>query len=257
MPFIIGGAILGTAIIGGVASNKAAKTQAKGAGAAADLQFQQYQQTREDLMPWQDSGKTSLWHLMRLEGMNDALPQEPGYGSLAQSYTGDNLQNDPGYQFGMQQGEQAINRRASAMHSRLSPATLQALSRFNQDYAGTKFNEGFQRDLATKQNKFNQLFALSTAGQNAATQTGYQGMNAATNAGNAIMQGANASAAGTVGVANAVQGGLSQGINMWQQQRQLDQYLNARYGGGAGNAPYPTGTSNYGWEGSGSTGPFV
>lgn len=245
-------AIGGTALIGGVASMSAADKQSKSAKQAAEMQHQQYLQTRQDLMPWQKAGGTSLAALMQMEGL---APQDGttgnAYGSLMKPYTGASVQTDPGYQFGLNQGENAINRRASAMGSRLSPATMQALSRFNQDYAGTKFNEGFQRDLQTKQNQFGQLFGISTGGQNAATQTGYQGMNAATGAGNATMQAGNAQAAGIMGASNAITGGLQNGINNWQQQQLLDRYLSGNnYGGGA---PYPTGTSNYGWQGTGST----
>ena len=57
-------AIVGSAVIGGIASNKAANTAAAASREAAGLQAQQYQQTRSDLMPWQQAGTQSLQQLM-------------------------------------------------------------------------------------------------------------------------------------------------------------------------------------------------
>ena len=57
-------AIVGSAVIGGIASNKAANTAAAASREAAQLQAQQYQQTRSDLMPWQQAGTQSLQQLM-------------------------------------------------------------------------------------------------------------------------------------------------------------------------------------------------
>lgn len=248
MPFIIGAAIVGGAAIAGGSSMMAANKQSKAAKEAAAMQWQQYGQTRSDLMPWQKAGGISLAELMRLEGLG--TPSGEDFGFLRRPFTGADLEREPGYQFGLQEGEKAIQRRASAMGSRLSPATLKALTRFNQDYAGTKFGEAYSRDRAFKGDQFNQLFGISTAGQNAATQTGYAGMTSAGRAGEATMGAGNAQAAGIVGAGNAITGGLSNAVNVWQQRQLLDRYLSY------GNEPwtnYPTGTSNVGWQGTGST----
>jgi hypothetical protein len=56
----ISGAIAGSAVLGAVSANKAAKTQAKGAKKAAGLQYDQYMQTREDQMPFLEASYGAL-----------------------------------------------------------------------------------------------------------------------------------------------------------------------------------------------------
>jgi hypothetical protein len=68
----ISGAIGGSAILGAVASNKASKRQSKAAKNAAQLQQQQYEQTRADQMPFLQAGYGSLNRLNELLGITPA-----------------------------------------------------------------------------------------------------------------------------------------------------------------------------------------
>lgn len=248
MPFIIGAAIVGSAALGAAASNKAAGQMSDADRYAASLAQGQYQQTRQDLMPWQEGGRISLSSLMALLGQvpNQRIPKtSEAYGSLLRPFTPGDLANEPGYQFGLEQGNLAINRGASAGGLRLSPATIKALEKFNQDYAGTKYGEAFGRNLANKQFTYNSLAGISKQGLGAAGQTGAFGQQAAGQSGLASMAGGEAQAAGTVGMTNAITGGLGQAINAWQYQNMLNKYLN----------PQPTGFNNPGmanYYGSGS-----
>jgi len=76
----VAAAVVGGAVIGGVASNAAAKTQSKSAKDAANisassaandlaLQRQMYDQTREDQTPWRDTGAGALNQLAALTGV--------------------------------------------------------------------------------------------------------------------------------------------------------------------------------------------
>jgi hypothetical protein len=58
-----------------------------------------------------------------------------------------NFQADPGYQFRLQQGEDAINRAASARGGRLSGRTLQELSDYNQGLASQEFGNVANREM--------------------------------------------------------------------------------------------------------------
>ena len=53
-------AIGGSALLGASAAKSAASTQAAAADRAAELQNQQFQQTREDLAPYRAAGQTAL-----------------------------------------------------------------------------------------------------------------------------------------------------------------------------------------------------
>jgi hypothetical protein len=63
-------------------------------------------------------------------------------GGLARGF-----QADPGYQFRLQQGEQAINRAASAQGGRFGGRTLQALQQHGQDLASQEYDKHANRQM--------------------------------------------------------------------------------------------------------------
>ena len=65
----IAAAIAGSAVVGGVAASKAAKAQKKAAGKAADVSQAQYEQTREDQMPFLEAGYGATNRLNELLGL--------------------------------------------------------------------------------------------------------------------------------------------------------------------------------------------
>lgn len=70
-------------------------------------------------------------------GADNALGGQLGlYG--APNYAAFN--NSPGYQFALQQGDQAINRNAAAQGSLYTPNTMAALSQYNTGYASQNYN---------------------------------------------------------------------------------------------------------------------
>lgn len=232
----VAAAIVGGAIIGGVASNAAAGKGAKAADKASDLSNQQYQQTRTDQLGQLAQQRT------------DAAPyREAGYGALAQlaggmqpggefnrNFTMADYQEDPGMQFRQQQGEQGINRAATASGARYSGATLKALARFNSGLASQEYGAAYNRFKSDTGDRFNRLSGLagtgqasvnqtSQAGQNAYNAIGNAGMQNATNMGNAAQNAASSRASGYVGMANAFNNGLGQYANNQQQQQYLSQ----------------------------------
>jgi hypothetical protein len=56
-----------------------------------------------------------------------------------------NITQDPGYQFGMDQGARALNSGAAARGMTYSGAAGKALTRYGQDYAGTKLDQSYNR----------------------------------------------------------------------------------------------------------------
>lgn len=157
--------------------------------------------------------------------------QSGDYGSLMRAFTGDGLQNEPGYQFGMAEGQKAIDRRAASGGGYFSGAALKAAQRFGQDYAGTKYNDAFNRDRITKDGQFNRLTGLINPGQVATSQVGQAGQNYAGQVGNNLT--ANATAQGAAGIAgaNAWQNAINGGVNAYQQYNAGNSLLkNLRYG---------------------------
>jgi hypothetical protein len=129
-------------------------------------------------------------------------------------------QNDPGWQFRLDEGRKAIERSAAAKGTLLSGGTLKDLTRWGQDYASNEYDKVYNRALGEYQqaygiyqnnqgNQFNRLQGVAGLGQNAAAMTGNAGSGYAQNASNTITGIGNANAAGQVGAANAWSQGIS------------------------------------------------
>ena len=204
---IAGGAAIAGGAMASSASKKAAKTQAASADRASEIQQANFEQTREDLMPYKQAGDTSLKQLMGQMGSN---------GYFNQSYEGDkfNFQADPSYKFRQQQGFDGIQSQAAAQGGLLSGATLKALNDYNSNLASQEYgnafnrwqstdNNNYERFNADQTNRYNRLSNLVGVGQNAAAQVGNAGAQTSQAIANNTMAGANSIAAGQVGSANA------------------------------------------------------
>lgn len=146
------------------------------------------------------AGDDSLYKAWQIQ-QDQQNSGDPAYGSLSRDFTGADLQNEPGYQFGLAEGNKGLDRKAAAAGGYFSGAALKAASRYNQDYAGTKYNDAFNRDTTNKTNTYNRLTGLTGAGQVSANQVGTAGQNYANNTGNLLT--ANADAQGAAGISQA------------------------------------------------------
>ena len=195
---MVAAAVVGAATVAGSAyssrqAGKAAKTQAASADRASQIQQENFEQTRKDLMPYKQAGDTSLSQLM-----GQMTPD----GYFNQTYTGQDIYSDPSYQFRLQQGQDAIQSSAAAKGGLLTGATLKALQNYSQDYASQEYSNAYNRFNADQTNRYNRLSNLVGIGQNAAVQVGNAGAQTAQAVANNTMAGANSIAAGQVASAN-------------------------------------------------------
>jgi len=217
------------AAVGVVGSALASKGQSAAAGQAAQNAAQQYSQTREDLLPWQQAGT------MALSELQGRLPE------LTKPFGLQDFKESPAYQFNLQQGQKAIEKAAAKRGTFYAPQTLQDLGKYSQGVASNEFQNAFNNYQTNMGNVWNRLYGLSGTGQSAANQSGAFGA-AATGAQNAFnTDAAAARAAGTVGAANAIQGGIGnyqnqQLLNQILAQNQRPTYGADTYGGNA--APF-------------------
>lgn len=139
---------------------------------------------------------------------------DPSFGSFSRPFTVEDFYNyaDPGYAFQLQQGTQGLQNSAAVGGSALGGAALKDLLKFNQDYAGTAYNDSFNRYQVQQGNIFSRLSSLLQLGQNAAAGVGSQGTSLASNAGQATANAGSAYGAGIVGAGNNVGNGL---VNYW------------------------------------------
>lgn len=155
-----------------------------------------------------------------------AYTSDPAYGSLNKQFTGENLASDPGYQFGLREGQRGLDNSAAARGGYYSGAQLKAASKYNSDYAGTKFNDAWTRNNTDQTNTYNRLAGIAGTGQQATNQVGANGLstagangslmtNNAFNNGQNTMGAGNARASSYLATGNALQGALNQGISAW------------------------------------------
>lgn len=116
----------------------------------------------------------------------------------------------PGYQFRVDAGTGAINALAGARGGLVSGRTLQDLSKFNQGIASEEYGNYLAR-----------LGGLGSQGLGAASGQATAATNAAQGVSNALAGIGNAQAAGAIGVGNAINSGIQNGIGMWQYQRAM------------------------------------
>jgi hypothetical protein len=185
-------------IAGAVLSSKAGSKQARAAERASEISQEQYEQTREDLMPWQKAGKVALSQL-------GPLTQDLS-SPLLRQFTLEDFYASPSYQFNLAEGERAIKKAAAARGNYYAPQTLQDISRFSQGLASNEFQQAMANYYGQQGAQFGRLFALSGAGQSAAGQTGAFGAQAAGDIGQNLAAAANARAAGMIGAGNILAG---------------------------------------------------
>lgn len=116
--------------------------------------------------PWDNFTKYGISGIRRGAQVGPSVASVPSSSMLSgpgltHDVTGDEVLQDPGYQFGMQQGQQALDRKAAAAGGRISGAALKSASRFSTDYGSTKYGEAYQR----RQDRLNRLQALAGIGQ--------------------------------------------------------------------------------------------
>ena len=254
---IIGGL---SSLFGGLIGSNAAEN----AASQEQKQFQQSSQELQDLAKAQNQenlGRLSpLYNIGAGAGGQAvqslrALLGTPGQG-LLQGYgsfsapTLQQAQQTPGYQFTLQQGENALQNSAAARGDLLSGNTLKAITDYGQNLANTTYNDVYNRALNSYQtnagnfyqnqaNQYGRLMGLGgmglQTGLNAAGQLGANSQDFYGNMSNALgmaNQGAMAGAAGTMGAANAWQnalGGIGNNLQFYSMMSQL-----GNNGGGMG-----------------------
>lgn len=181
--------VAGSAISSNAASN-AANTQAAAANNANSLQNQIYQQQLANQQPYLQAGTAALSQM-----------QDPYF---QQNFTAADMQSeDPGYDFRMQQGQQALERSAAAKGGLQSGGTLKALTQYSQDYASNEFNNAYNRFTNTQNDRFGRLATIAGMGQGATNQAGAYGTNYANQSGQNTMDSANAQGAAGIASANS------------------------------------------------------
>jgi hypothetical protein len=213
------------------AIKSAAQTQADAAKYAANLQSQAaanslaftknvYGKAAGYEAPWQQAGRVALGQLGAGTANGGQFNSSPTSAQV--------LGQDPGYQFRLEQGQQALERAEAAGGGVGSGGALKAGVQYGQDYASGEYANAYARFMGTRQANYANLAniagygeqanaTLTNAGTGASANVSNTAMEGARGAGDYLTQGANASAAGQIGGANVWANNLSNLGNLGQQ----------------------------------------
>jgi hypothetical protein len=190
MPSWVGPAV--NAGIGLIGQNQAINASERGSQAQIDLLREMNAQNRADNQPLLDMRNSVLPRI-------NALMSDPN-----------SITQDPGYQFGLNEGNRQISNRQAASGSYYSGAALREAQRFGQDYAGSRLNDSLNRLMGVA--GLGQVGATGNANNNA--QFGQQ-------AGNSMVNTGNIRGSGYMGGFNT----LNNGVNSWMQDSYWDKML--------------------------------
>lgn len=192
-------AAIGGALIQGRGAKRAARAQER--AAQADIAFQK--ETRDlirgDLGVYREGGVAA----------QNAIDFELGLGARPEGYQG--FTATPGYEFRMGEGRRALEAGAAARGGLYSGAAMRDLIKFGQDYGSNEYGNFFSR-----------LGARADTGMNAAQMSGAASQQAAAGVSNAFGNIGNAQAAGAIGRANAITGGMQNMLGVWNYQRNMN-----------------------------------
>lgn len=206
-----GGSLLG-GLLGANAADKAADTQAAAANKATKLQKEMWLKQLELQKPFYEAGLTGQNALLQYLGLGGDKTAA-NYGAGMKPFTGADLASEPGYQFRLGEGVNALNKQAAARGGLMSGSALKAAERYGQDYASGEYNNAFNRYYTQRNQMLNPLQSLLGQGQTTAANLGNAGQNYASNAGNTMQSAADARASGYVGGANALNSALGGAVS--------------------------------------------
>jgi hypothetical protein len=261
-----GAALLGGAMASGAASD-AAGAQADAANNASAnslvasresnaLQKEMFDKQIELNAPFRDAGLTGQNRLMEMLGLGGDKTAQ-GYGSASKNFSMSDFQEDPGYQFRLQQGQQALERSAAARGGLLSGRAAKDMTSYAQGAASQEYGNAFNRFQTNRSSQLNPLQSLAGMSQtasgtmsNAAGAYGANVGNNLTSTANTIgqntMGAGNARASGYVGSANAWGGALGQAASGYQQSQMMNQLFKPASSGYSGVSGYSPGADPLG-----------
>jgi hypothetical protein len=216
-----GTALLGSALVGAYASNRASKTQAQAARQGIDAQERMFERQNELQEPFRQAGVGALNKLIPLSDYT--------------KFGMDQFTQDPGYGFRLSEGQKQLDRMAALRGGQISGSSLKAAQRYGQEMGSQEYMNAFNRYQTERNAQLNPLQSLAGLGQTSTNalsgMAGQMGQNYAAGYGN-IGQ---ARASGYVGGANALSSALGTGLNYMQNQ----QYINRlRIPGDTTQTPY-------------------
>lgn len=226
MGFAVAGGIALAGMIGASSAQNAANSQSQAADRANQQASNQFDKQQAAAAPYVQSGYGALNQL------NNQMPD------LTRQFTMQDFHQDPGYQFNLNQGIQAMQRSAAAKGMLNSTGTMQGLNNYAQGMASNEYSNAYNRFTQSQEQRYNMLSGIAGMGNVANGQMAQVGINTSNNMNsNTIGQG-NAMSAGQMAQGNNLGNMVGNGVNSYMNYN----LMNRIYGGQNNGMPAP----NYG-----------
>lgn len=138
-----------------------------------------------------------------------------GYGDLMKNFSQEDFIKDPGYDFRMQEGMNALNQSAAAKGMPFGGAAAKAAIQYGQNLGSNEYSNAYNRFVQDQTNRYNKLASLAGLGQTTAQNLSASGSNYAANAGNILTNSASSQGDYLTQAANARASGYVGGANAW------------------------------------------
>ncbi len=209
-------AVGGAAVIGAAVSSNNASKAASAQDDAAKLAnvAQQNQLTSQQKLsdPYTRIGANELSNL------SGEMPD------LTRKFSMEDFHQDPGYQFQLAQGTQAMDRSAAARGMLNSAGTMEGINAYGQGMANTDYQQALTNFTNNQNQRYNMYAGMAGMGNTANGQMAQVGMNAANNMGNNMMGAANASAAASMAGSNAISSGANSLANGYMNYNMMNKF---------------------------------
>lgn len=189
---VMAGATLLSGGLNYMGSQSAANAEESAANQSNNTQLQMFNQQQANEAPYLAEGTKALGQLQS---------QLPG---LESNFSLSDFQQNPGYQFQLQQGQAALQQSAAARGLLNSTGTMKDMDTYTQGLANTDYNNAYNQYNQNRQTNYNMLASAAGLGQTAVAGSNQAAQTAGTNISNNQIGAGNAAAAGYVGGANAI-----------------------------------------------------
>jgi hypothetical protein len=221
MTWWVAGSVIGSAAIGAYGANRAARAQRDAAEAGAAAQERMFNKQVELQEPWRKVGMNALPELIQA--------------SKYTPFNYDMYQQDPGVAFRLKTGIDALDRTAAARGGLLGGNQMRGAVAYGQELGSQEYTNAFNRYQTERAARLNPLQSLAGMGQTAANTMSNNAMTYGQNvAQNAATMG-NIRASSYAGTANAITGGVGQGLNYYQNQNMLNRFFPQQQTTASGN----------------------
>ena len=197
IPALIGGAATaGGALLSAGAADRASQVQAQAAKDAQATQLKMYEQSREDVKPYNTIGQGAATSLAELYGL--PTPANPDGGTMMSEGALAKFQASPDYAFTQSEGLRGLDSSAAARGTLLSGGHSKDVLGYASGLASQQFN-----------NYANRLSGLSSLGANAASGNASRAIQTGAGVAGSQLAGGEAQASGIVGSSKNITSGLA------------------------------------------------